>query len=133
MFFGSSSNNNDILGEFIDTIRRMFEQQFQDIQLKTPKQVVREYQTYKGGKTREIEPIVYGYSVTIGPDGKLKVREVGNIRHSRRTGMFGEDSSSNNNAPADEELQITAEREPIVDVIPTDKEVKVVAESTWHK
>ena len=105
----------------------MFEQQFQDIQLKTPKELVREYETHEGGKTREIGPIVYGYSVTIGPDGKLKIRELGNIRHSRRTGMFGEDSS-NNNAPAAEELQITAEREPIVDVIPTDKEVKVVAE-----
>jgi HSP20 family protein len=87
----------------------MFEQQFQDIQLKTPKELVREYETHEGGKTREIGPIVYGYSVTIGPDGKLKIRELGNIRHSRRTGMFGEDSS-NNNAPAAEELQITAER-----------------------
>jgi HSP20 family protein len=95
--------------------------------LKTPKELVREYETHEGGKTREIGPIVYGYSVTIGPDSKLKVRELGNIRHSRRAGMFGEDSN-NNNAPAAEELQITAEREPIVYVIPTDKEVKVVAE-----
>ena len=80
----------------------------QYIQLKTPKELVREYKTHEGGKTREIGPIVYGYSVTIGPDGKLKVRELGNIRHSRRAGMFGEDSS-NNDAPAAEELQITAE------------------------
>ena len=127
-FFGTSSNNNDILREFIDTVRRMFEQQFQDIQLKTPKELVKEYETHEGGKTREIAPIVYGYSVTIGPDGKPKVREFGNIKPRRLTRMFGQDSSNNNTPAAEEELQITAESEAIVDVITTDKEVKVVAE-----
>lgn len=28
----------------------------------------------------EMGPFVYGYSMTIGPDGKPKVREFGNIR-----------------------------------------------------
>jgi HSP20 family protein len=71
-FSGSNSTNSDIIKEFIDSvgreIKRMFEQQqqFQDIQSKAPKELVREYKTLKGDKVREIGPIVYGYSVTSG-------------------------------------------------------------------
>ena len=133
-FFSSSSNsaNSDILREFIDSIgremKRMFEQQqFQDIQSKAPKELVREYETPKGDMVREIGPIVYGYSVNIGPDGKPKIREFGNIRPSGRNKMFGGTSNSID-ADDDEEPQITAEREPIVDVLTTDKEVKVIVE-----
>jgi HSP20 family protein len=32
-----------------------------------------------GVKVREIGPLVYGYSATIGPDGKPNVREFGNV------------------------------------------------------
>ena len=136
-FFGSSnSTNSDILREFIDSVggemKRMFEQQqFQDIQSKAPKELIREYETPKGDTVREIGPIVYGYSVNIGPDGKPKIREFGNIRPSKRNKMFGGTSNSIDDAvavAADEEPQITAEREPIVDVLTTDKEVKVIVE-----
>lgn len=99
----------------------MFEQQFQDIQLKTPKELVREYETHEGGKTREIGPIVYGYSVTIGPDGKPKIREFGNVRSAG--GL-----SSSSSAPGSMRAQLRAEREPLADVVISDKEVKVVAE-----
>jgi HSP20 family protein len=36
---------------------------------KAPKELAREYQTPEGEKVREIGPIVYGYSMTIGQDG----------------------------------------------------------------
>ncbi|HZC48855.1 MAG TPA: hypothetical protein VE244_07350 [Nitrososphaeraceae archaeon] len=63
-FSGSNSTNSDIIKEFIDSvgreIKRMFEQQqFQDIRSKAPKELVREYETLKGDKVREIGPIVY--------------------------------------------------------------------------
>ena len=45
-----------------------------------PKELVREYQTPEGEKVREVGPIVYGYSMTIGPDGKPHVREFGNVK-----------------------------------------------------
>jgi HSP20 family protein len=48
--------------------------------------------------------------MTIGPDGKPIVREFGNVQQSRR-------------GP-----KIKEEREPLVDVISADSEVKVVAE-----
>lgn len=55
-------------------------------------------------------PYYYGYSVTVGPDGKPVVKEYGNIRHSLLP-----------NAEA---------REPLVDVIVDDNEkvLKIVAE-----
>ena len=45
-----------------------------------PKELIREYETSDGGKVREVGPIVYGYSMTIGPDGKPHVREFGNVK-----------------------------------------------------
>src|SRR5438067_7989912 len=56
-------------------MERMFEEQLEDVQAKAPKELIREYETPEGGKVREIGPIVYGYSATIGPDGKPRVRE----------------------------------------------------------
>ncbi len=52
-----------------------FEHRFRDIETKAPKDLVREYETPEGSKVREYGPFVYGYSMTIGPDGKPKVRE----------------------------------------------------------
>jgi HSP20 family protein len=104
-------------------IERQFQEQFRDIQTKAPKELVREYETPEGGKVREIGPIVYGYSATIGPDGKSIIREFGNIKSP---GSSISDSRGGFTTAAGP--QITAEREPLVDVITTDKEVKVVVE-----
>src|SRR4249920_75609 len=102
-------------------MNRMFDA-FNDISNNAPKELVREYETKEGGKVREVGPIVYGYSMTIGPDGKPYVREFGNIKSAR-----------NNNVKKigrklDESSQISSEREPLVDVNTTDKEIKVVVE-----
>ena len=106
------------LDEMRREMQRMFEEQFKDIQSKIPKELVREYETPQGGKVREVGPLVYGYSMTIGPDGKPKVREFGNIRSPFRLGATGTMT----------EPMITDEREPLADVVASDKEVKVVVE-----
>ena len=81
-----------------------------------PKDLIKEYDTPEGGKIREVGPIVYGYSMTIGPDGKPKIREFGNIKSPfAGSGYF-------------EQPSISSEREPLVDISSTDKEVKVVVE-----
>ncbi|MFQ5836297.1 MAG: Hsp20/alpha crystallin family protein, partial [Candidatus Bathyarchaeia archaeon] len=54
-----------------------------------------------------------------GPDGKPKIREFGNIKPSRKPEALGFTRPS---------LDIKEEREPLVDVISTDGEIKVVAE-----
>jgi HSP20 family protein len=101
-------------------MERMFEEQFRDIQSTAPKELVREYETAEGNKIREIGPLVYGYSVTIGPDGKPKVREFGNVRSASGLGSGA--------APGSMRAQLRAEREPMADVVTSEKEVKVVVE-----
>ena len=100
-----------------DEMRREMEREFQDmfknIETKAPKDLIREYETSEGGKVREYGPFVYGYSKTIGPDGKPKVREFGNIKSP----------FSGGGKPL-----VSSEREPLADVTTTDKEVKVVVE-----
>ena len=62
--------------------------------------------------------------MTIGPDGKPKVREFGNVKSPNQLGVTG----TIGNATKSSSQQISAEREPLVDVNTTDKEVKVVLE-----
>jgi HSP20 family protein len=102
-------------------MEREFEDTFKNIEDKAPKDLVREYETPGGDKVREYGPFVYGYSMTIGPDGKPKVREFGNVKSplsssSRSEGFF-------NSRPL-----ISSEREPLADVTSTDNDVKVVVE-----
>ena len=116
--------NRDAFSDFDDIhkeMNRMFDV-FNNLSNNAPKELVREYETKEDGKVREIGPIVYGYSMTIGPDGKPYVREFGNIKSAR-----------NNNVKIiggklDQPSQISSEREPLVDVNTTDKEIKVVVE-----
>ena len=61
-----------------------FEDASKDIETKAPKDLVREYETPGGGKVKEFGPFVYGYSMTIGPDSKPKVREFGNAKSASR-------------------------------------------------
>ena len=102
-------------------MNRMFDV-FNDISNNAPKELVREYETKEGGKVREVGPIVYGYSMTIGSDGKPHVREFGNIK------SLNDSSVKKIGTQPDNISQISAEREPLVDVNLTDKEVKVVVE-----
>lgn len=104
-------------------MERRFEEQLRDIQTKAPKELIREYQTPEVGEVRQVGPIVYGYSATIGPDGKPKIREFGNVK------SFGSSiSGSKGDLSTAAGPQITAGREPLTDVIASDKEVKVIVE-----
>lgn len=117
--FGSGSG--EIIGrlnEMGEKMDKMFEEQFKDIQTKAPKDLIREYETPGGGKVRELGPFVYGYSMTIGPDGKPRVREFGNVR-SPLAG-FGLGAATR--------PLISSEREPLADITTTEKEVKVILE-----
>src|ERR687893_1946777 len=101
-------------------MEHVFEQTIQDIE-RIPKELVREYQTATGRMAREIGPLVYGYSYTVGADGKPQFREFGNIRPLQRSLRGGRPEAGG--AP-----MLTAEREPLADVTTTNKEVKVTVE-----
>jgi HSP20 family protein len=114
--------DRDFFRDFEDMekeMERMFNQ-FSDISSNAPKELVREYETQEGDKVREVGPIVYGYSMTIGPDGKPKIREFGNVKPTTAGKVSGRSSGI--------KPQISAEREPLSDVNITDKEVKIVLE-----
>jgi HSP20 family protein len=65
--------------------------------------LIKEYDTAQG-KVREIGPLVYGTSVTIGPDGKPKIKEFGNFKPSqlRGSGYFGSPMISSEREPMSE-------------------------------
>jgi HSP20 family protein len=100
----------DVLGD-IEQMKKEMERRFREQFPDVPKELTREYETPEGIKVREVGPIVYGYSVTIGPDGKPRVKEFGNVRRLGTT------------VP-----QLSAEREPMSDTIVSDTEVQVVVE-----
>jgi HSP20 family protein len=111
---GRRGAGENIFREFEEMRRdmeRMFEETLRDID-KAPKELIREYDAPTGGRVREVGPLVYGYSMIIGPDGKPKVKQFGNIR--TLGGMT---------PPA-----LTAEREPLSDVITTEKDIKITVE-----
>jgi len=124
-FFGKGRRGfgfSDFFKGFDEMRREMeseFEHRFRDIETKAPKDLVREYETSEGGKVREYGPFVYGYSMTIGPDGKPKVREFGNVKSplspSGRKSIF---TGS----------MISSEREPLADITSTNSEIKVIVE-----
>ena len=91
-------------------MERMMEEEFKSFTEKVPKDYVKERKLPDGSTVKEWGPFVYGYSMKIGPDGKPEIREFGNIKKSLK-------------GP-----QVKEEREPLVDIVETDGEVRVVVE-----
>lgn len=94
--------------DFIDDIFEQMENEMREFE--------KEFQrfTEEGGKKggiRTFGPYVYGFRVTVGPDGKPKIEEFGNVVKK----------------PGKERL-ISEEREPLVDVIEKGDEIRIVAE-----
>ena len=97
--------------EFAKEMERHFEEEMRRLTEELPPDLVRERVT-ESGVRREYGPFVYGYSITIGPDGKPIIREFGNVRPGALP----------------KGVEFKPEREPLVDVIEEDKQIKVVAE-----
>jgi HSP20 family protein len=91
-------------------MEKMMEEEFKNFAEKVPKDYVKERKLPDGSTIKEMGPFVYGYSMKIGPDGKPEIRQFGNIKNSLK-------------GP-----EVKNEREPLVDIVETDKEVRVVAE-----
>ena len=91
-------------------MERMMDKELKDFTEKVPKDYVKERQLPDGSTVKEFGPFVYGYSMKIGPDGKPQIREFGNIKKSLK-------------GP-----EVKEEREPLVDVIDSNGEIRVVAE-----
>ncbi|HEX9678643.1 archaeal heat shock protein Hsp20 [Nitrososphaera sp.] len=100
--------------DMMKEMERMMQEAFKNLEQQVPKNLVRERKLEDGSTVREMGPIVYGYSVKIGPDGKPEVRKFGNIDTMPHLLGGG--------------LSVKEEREPLVDVIKGSEDVRVVAE-----
>ena len=105
--------------EMMREMEEMMEREFSQFKTRLPEDLKRERKLPDGSTSSEWGPFVYGYSMTIGPDGKPKIREFGNVKPSSDPEKCGI------NQPC---LDVKQEREPLVDIIDTDGEVKVIAE-----
>ncbi len=102
------------IDELLRAMEEMMEREFGELSKRAPKDLVRERTLPDGSKVKQWGPFVYGYSVTVGSDRKPKIREFGNIKPETRLGR--------------PQVNIKEQREPLVDVIETDGEVRVIAE-----
>lgn len=100
----------DDLDKIFGEMEKMMDDELKDFTSRVPKNYVRERKLPDGRVERELGPFVYGYSMRIGPDGKPEVNEFGNVKQSRSGPLVKE------------------EREPLVDIIDNNGEVRVVAE-----
>ena len=107
------------MDRWFSDVDEMFENMFQDMVKGMPKDLMSERKLPDGSTIRQYGPFVYGYSMSMGPDGKPIVQEFGNVKPSRKPGAFGFEQ------PALEPKDI---REPLVDVINEPSQVRVVAE-----
>ena len=92
---------------------KAFEEMTKDLQKTVPKNLVSERRLPGGGRSKNMGPFVYDYSVHIGPDGRPIVRHFGNVRATSK-GKPG--------------LQISDQREPLMDVVDEGDTIRVVAE-----
>ena len=91
-------------------MEKMMEEEFKKFSENVPKDYVKERKLPDGSTVKEFGPFVYGYSMKIGPDGKPEIQQFGNIKKSLK-------------GP-----EVKEEREPLVDIVETDSEIRVVAE-----
>ncbi|HZH38986.1 MAG TPA: Hsp20/alpha crystallin family protein, partial [Bacillales bacterium] len=99
------------------------------------KEPLGEYHTTKHDRLQRDGPVVYGYTLTVGPDGRPLVMEFGNAvsfageelgkeNAAMASSIFGEYWSESGPSVA----KTPTEREPVADINSTDREVKVVME-----
>ena len=92
-------------------IMRYFDEIFEEIERSFLRDIERlQFSIKEPTQVRRIGPIIYGYSITIGPDGKPIIREFGTV-------------------PKKIEGRPIIEREPLVDVTETEDEIIVTAET----
>jgi HSP20 family protein len=103
------------LGDIDEAFKEMEElmkKQFENLSKIAPEDLARGKTLPDGTQVKSWGPFVYGYSVTVGPDGKPKVTEFGNLKPETST----------------QKPQVEEKREPLADVIPADNEARVIVE-----
>ena len=103
-------NPND-LEVLMREFERRIEDVFKEVEREVPEDLIKEKKESKKG-TKEMGPVVYGYSINIGPDGKPVIRQFGNVKSSDTKPGF----------------DVKDVREPLVEVLESEKYVTIVME-----
>jgi len=88
--------------------------EFEELSKRAPEDLQRERTLPDGTKVKSWGPFVYGYSVTVGQDGKPNVKEFGNFKAETRLGK--------------PHMDVKEKREPLADVMDAGDEVRVIVE-----
>ena len=88
--------------------------ELEELSKRAPEVLQREQILPDGTKVKSLGPFVYGYSVTVGPDGKPKVKEFGNFKAETRFGK--------------PHMDVKEKREPLADIMDSGEEVRVIVE-----
>jgi HSP20 family protein len=110
--WGDIFRDFDDLERFFSDLERRLMTGFDEMLNQTPPGLIRQQRLPDGRVHTEVGPIVYGYSVTIGPDGKPKITQFGNVNPEAPSPVMG----------------LSDKREPLVDVTADEKQVRVIAE-----
>lgn len=102
------------VSEVFKEMEDMMAREFEELTKRAPEGLQREQTLPDGTKVKTFGPFVYGYSVTVGPDGKPKVKEFGNFKAETHMGK-----------PT---IDVKDKREPLADVIDAEGEVRVLVE-----
>jgi len=102
------------MSETFKEIEEMITKEFEELSKIASENPVREETLPNGTKIKSWGPYVYGYSMTIGPDGKPKISKFGNLQ--------GE------NLLEKPKSETKKEREPLTDIIETDEKIRVIVE-----
>ena len=131
-----SHDKGDSFEEFesIQEVMSKMVNQFYTLTPNLTKETVGDYRAPKYDRLPRDEPTVYGYTLTVGSDGRPQVMEFGNVtffvdeildkEQERMTSMFGEYWGESGSAAP----KTPTEREPVADITSTNREVKVVME-----
>jgi HSP20 family protein len=133
-----SHDNRDSFREF-ESIQEEISKMLNQFYILTPnltKETLADYHMHipKYDRQRQDGPSVYGYALTVGPDGRPQVMEFGNDVSFTDEGLYKENAGMasifgefwGESGPA--APKPPTEREPVVDINYTDREVKVVME-----
>lgn len=103
------------IDSMVREMEKLMDESFKNFEQPVPKKFIKEHKLDDGSTVKEFGPIIYGYSVKIGEDGKPIIRKFGNVD------VF---SHSINDSSHDTQQ----EREPLIDIINGKEEIKIVAE-----
>jgi HSP20 family protein len=102
------------LRDIEENMRDMERMMGRELTERVPSDLVRERTLPNGSEVKQWVSFVYGYSVRTGLDGKPKIREFGNVKPGARMGR--------------PRIEVKEQREPLVDILEIDDEVRVVIE-----